>query len=320
LFLSYFPNNTIEILEGGIESGFHHVEAKQYKPRLLQVKGTRVAVRVNQVPLSASSLNSGDAFILDLGLTIYQWNGSKSSSYEKVKAGQVVRAMKDERGGKPVCQLHSEGDSDLAAEFWTTLGGKKPIAPADSNDEAAAKEALTERKLYRLSDSSGKLSFTLVKSGNLDKKDLDTNDVFVIDTGAEVFVWIGKKSSQQERKNGLQSAQQYLTDNNRPSYLPISRVMESGENQVFEALFSPVVQCRGIDEGPGQNEGYPHACCPHFPGGANTKYAFVQQQSQSASRLSGTKGVAKGSDADVEKAVQEVFGFFANKVSHHQFK
>lgn len=73
LFLGYFPENTIETMEGGIESGFKHVEVDKYEPRLLHVKGNRQNVRITQVPLVAKSLNSGDVFILDLGLEIYQW-------------------------------------------------------------------------------------------------------------------------------------------------------------------------------------------------------------------------------------------------------
>ena len=73
LFLSYFPNRTIEILDGGIESGFNHVEEKKYQPRLLHVKGKRNNIRVTQVGLSCKSLNSGDSFILDLGMEIIQW-------------------------------------------------------------------------------------------------------------------------------------------------------------------------------------------------------------------------------------------------------
>lgn len=81
LFLSYFPNHTIEILKGGIESGFNHVEAKKYQPRLLHVKGTRQNIRVSQVALACKSLNSGDAFILDLGLEIIQWFAWKNNFF-----------------------------------------------------------------------------------------------------------------------------------------------------------------------------------------------------------------------------------------------
>lgn len=52
---------------GGVASGFHHVVTNDISAeRLLHIKGRRV-VRATQVPLSWSSFNSGDCFILDLG-------------------------------------------------------------------------------------------------------------------------------------------------------------------------------------------------------------------------------------------------------------
>lgn len=51
----------------------------------------------------------------------------------------------------------------------------------------------------RLSDASGTLQFTEVASGTVHKSALNDHDVFVFDTGAEIFVWIGRGASQQER-------------------------------------------------------------------------------------------------------------------------
>src|SRR3989338_3674694 len=70
-FLSLFPGGMIQILAGGVESGFHHVAPEEYQPRLMHLKGTMGKVRVTQVPLACSSLNSGDVFILDAGLKIW---------------------------------------------------------------------------------------------------------------------------------------------------------------------------------------------------------------------------------------------------------
>ena len=54
-----------------------------------------------QVKLSWKSMNHGDAFILDMGLTIYPWLGSGVGRMEKIKAGEVARRIKDEeRGGR----------------------------------------------------------------------------------------------------------------------------------------------------------------------------------------------------------------------------
>jgi hypothetical protein len=69
LFQSYFVKG-IQYMEGGIASGFRQVKPDEYKPRLFQVRRTRKAVRAFEVPVKASSLNHGDVFILDAGVSL----------------------------------------------------------------------------------------------------------------------------------------------------------------------------------------------------------------------------------------------------------
>jgi len=316
LFLQYFPQRTIEILEGGIESGFNHVEPKKYQPRLLHVKGKRQNVRVTQVPLTCKSLNSGDSFILDLGLEIIQWNGKQASIHEKMKAGQVVRALRDERGAKPEAYIYEENDSDPGLQrFWDALGGKGKIksAKAGGDDAKAAAEAASQVKLYRLSDKKGSMNFTLEKTGSLSKNDLDTKDAFILDNGAEIFVWIGKKASKDERKYAMQFAQQYLRDNNRPAFLPISRVVEGGENAVFDLNFGGGELSRDLDFSADSGIA---PCCPHYPEGvASQKWSYSQQQSGGNSNPGakyGAIGVAPGA-RQLEQQAGELFSVFKNK-------
>jgi hypothetical protein len=54
----------VQYLDGGIESGFNHVEPDEEHPALFQVKGTKKRMTLTQVPVSRNSLNSGDSFIL----------------------------------------------------------------------------------------------------------------------------------------------------------------------------------------------------------------------------------------------------------------
>jgi gelsolin len=235
LFLSYFKNE-IKLLEGGVDSGFKHVEPEKYKPRLLHLKGKK-KVRVTEVELSFKSLNSGDVFVLDAGLNIYQWNGSKSGPMEKMKGAQLARALDDERKGLPKVHVFEESGKDLA-DFWKALGGSGPIASAEAGGDDAEHENKSDKKLFRLSDASGKLEFKEVAKGGAVKRNLlDPNDVFILDTGAEVFAWIGKGASVGERKSAMQYAQDYLVKFNRPLWLPIARVLEGGENEVFEQSF-----------------------------------------------------------------------------------
>jgi hypothetical protein len=51
--------------------------------------------------MKTSSLNEGDVFILDLGKTLFQWNGKQANKYEKFKGLEMITHIKDkERGGK----------------------------------------------------------------------------------------------------------------------------------------------------------------------------------------------------------------------------
>jgi len=231
LFLSYF-HNQIHLLDGGVESGFHHVKPEEYKPRLLHLKGKK-KVRVSQVELSRESLNSGDVFILDAGLTVYQWNGKDSGPMEKNKGATLCRAIDDERKGQPKVVVLEETSNNH--EFWTLLGGHGAIhsAAEGGNDDESKPQG--EKKLFRLSDATGSLTFKEVATGkDVTKAKLDSSDVFILDTGAEVFAWIGKGSSAGEKKSALKFAQDYLKKYNRPPHLPISRILEGGENEVFE--------------------------------------------------------------------------------------
>lgn len=45
--------------------------------------------------------------------------------------------------------------------------------------------------MYRLSDASGKMTFTTVSQGSLNKDNLDSKDVFLVDGGKHLFVWVG---------------------------------------------------------------------------------------------------------------------------------
>jgi gelsolin len=236
LFLSYFASKGgIRIMEGGVESGFNHVKPTEYKPRLLHLKGKKF-VRIVEVPLSHKSLNSGDCFILDAGLTIYSFIGKKAGIAEKQRVGQLAQAIDDERGGKPVRHVINEGDKGAeATAFWKALGGEGAVAADTGDDEAWEKK--TCKILFHYSDESGKDVFTKKSEGKIHKKDLDSKDAFVIDLGNQVWVWVGKKASEGEKSKALSKAHSYLKGNDRPSWTPISRIVEGSEPPSFWAAF-----------------------------------------------------------------------------------
>jgi gelsolin len=236
LFLGYFKNE-IKLLEGGVDSGFKHVEPEKYNPRLLHLKGKR-KVRVTQVDMTHKSLNSGDTFILDGGLSIYQWNGSKSGPQEKMKGAQLCRALVEERKGRAKAIVLEEGEKTAdSANFWKLLGGEGAVKTAEEGGDDAEHEKGGIKRLFQLSDASGKMVFKEVASGKIPRSKLDPNDVFIFDTGAEVFAWIGKGASADEKAKALGFAQDYLKQFNRPNFLPICKILQGSENSTFESAF-----------------------------------------------------------------------------------
>jgi len=235
LFLKCFAK-PIHILSGGVESGFNHVKPEEYAPRLLHIKG-RQKTRVKQVERTHKSLNSGDVFVLDMGLRIYQFNGQKSSPKERMKGAQLSRALDDERNGGAQITVFDESGGDLDL-FFKELGDHGPIQTAEeAGSDFDNEEKMGVKRLYRLSDHSGSLKFAEVAEGNVPRKHLDSSDVFIFDVGLEVFVWIGSRASVEEKSKSLIFAEKYLKEYNRPPYVPISRILEGGENEVFEACF-----------------------------------------------------------------------------------
>merc|ERR1719235_2998970 len=224
LFLSYFKDiGGVCLLEGGVASGFNKVKPEEFTPRLLLIKG-RKFVRVQEVPLEIASLNAGDVFVLDAGLKIYQWQGRKSSKEEKHRAGALSRSLDDQRSGKPDVEVLEQGEKGNE-DFWKHFGLTEE--PSDIKDEDANDDAWemdNSKKCFHLSDESGKLTFELKGEGTLSEDMLDEKDVFIIDAGHEIFCWIGKEASENERKQAMYRATKYIKDNGRPNYLPVTVV------------------------------------------------------------------------------------------------
>jgi len=238
-FLSLF-DNSIMYLEGGFDSDGRGTNWDQdvgdssYGTRLLHIKGHKDQVRVHRAPLSYRGLNSGDCFLVDAGLQIWQWNGKECNAAERRKATEVMRGIINERCGRPKVFNIDEGDEPEV--FWAFLGGKGTIATAIQGGDDIDDYQRVKPRLFRLSDSSGTLELTLVATGTSNNQALlDSNDVFLFDAGVEIFVWVGKNSSPDEKKNALGWAKKYSKDNQR--LVPVTRLVERGESDYFKAAF-----------------------------------------------------------------------------------
>jgi len=240
LFKSYFPKGLF-ILHGGFESGFHHVSAeKEFSPRLLEVTGDHRHAVVNEVSLNVSSINSANAYILDLGLIIIQFVGKKANITERGKCAQVAQSIYDDRGAKAHKFVVTEGDDDEnAKKFWQALGHDEPQAIAQTGTSRVVAHVPT-KELFKIheDENTHELTFTSIAKGDAVKKSLlKSNDAFALDLGNSVFVWVGAKATQKEKRNGLMVAQQYVTNHSagRNPHTRITRVVEGHESEEFIA-------------------------------------------------------------------------------------
>jgi len=240
-FLALFKGG-LRYLEGGVATGFKHVDRDAFTTRLLHVKGRR-NIRVAQVELSPASMNSGDVFILDAGRNIFQWNGKDSTNVEKVKALEVTRKIRDEeRSGNATITVLEEGKGG-DQDFWQKMGCPKPTkikTAADTGDDdnynvsANAKVAL-----YKISDASGKIVSSEIKVSPLKKELLDTNECFILDTASSgIFVWVGRKSSNDEKLHSMRMATDFIKSKGYPNWTPVVRVVEDGETPLFKQNFN----------------------------------------------------------------------------------
>uniref|UniRef100_A0A2N9I1D8 HP domain-containing protein n=1 Tax=Fagus sylvatica TaxID=28930 RepID=A0A2N9I1D8_FAGSY len=241
-FLSCFKPCIIP-QEGGISSGFKHAEAEEHKTRLYVCKGKHV-VHVKEIPFARSSLNHDDIFILDTKSKIFQFNGSNSSIQERAKALEVVQYIKDTyHDGK--CEVAAVEDGKLMAdaetgEFWGFFGGFAPLPRKTASDEDKTADS-HPTKLLRI--EKGKVE--PVDADSLTRELLDTNTCYLLDCGIEVFVWMGRNTSLDDRKTASGAAEELVSGPDRPK-AHIIRVIEGFETVMFRSKFDSWPQTTNI--------------------------------------------------------------------------
>ncbi|KAL1611205.1 hypothetical protein SLS59_000846 [Nothophoma quercina] len=232
----------LKILRGGVRSGFNHVDVNdepQHTDTLLRVfkhpspTAGRDAVLVHEVEPTWQSLDEGDVFVLDKGDKIFVWQGRKCSPMEKLKAAQVVNDLTIAKHVDVEVLSQEEARSRIFVDY---LGGKdldygttfecaRPVSTARERDV---------KKLFRLSDAGGELTFDLVKEGNgIRKGDLDENDVFLLDVGNSIWVWEGSGASRAEKAMWLKVAQRYLGVQPDAKGSSVAKVNQGNEGKAF---------------------------------------------------------------------------------------
>ncbi|XP_077377241.1 gelsolin-like isoform X2 [Festucalex cinctus] len=235
-FLGYFKVG-LKYLEGGVASGFQHVETNEVDvSRLLQVKGRRV-VRAMQVPLTWDSFNTGDTFILDLGKEIIQWSGCHSNHFEKLKATMVSKGIRDnERCGRASLLICDDGTE--VAKMTEMLGDKPELPEAQVDDSKMDACNRNLAKLYKVSNADGQVEVVAQRSP-FSQSALLSSDCFILDNGSNgrIYVWKGKAANAEERLAVLKLSEQFIHQMNYPTHTQVEVLPEHGETALFKQFF-----------------------------------------------------------------------------------
>ncbi|XP_028261392.1 advillin isoform X2 [Parambassis ranga] len=201
--------------------------------RLFQVHGSdSLNTKTIEVPALASSLNSNDVFLLKSQAGIYLWCGKGSSGDERAMAKEVssVIGQNSQRGSE---EIVAEGQEPIV--FWELLGGKAPYASEKRLQQGVLDH---QPRLFECSNKTGRFIVTEVTQFTQD--DLNEDDVMLLDTWDQVFLWIGKEANEVERKESVPTSQEYLRTHpgNRDLDTPIVMIKQGFEPPTFTGWFT----------------------------------------------------------------------------------
>ncbi|XP_020640277.3 advillin [Pogona vitticeps] len=224
-FLAVFKGKLV-IFEGGTSRKGGQEEESPV--RLFQIRGMDgTNTKAMEVPASASSLNSNDVFLLKTQGDHYLWYGKGSSGDEREMAKQLATTLCD-----GLQETVVEGQEPT--EFWELLGGKAPYA-----SEKRLQQEVPDHppRLFECSNKTGR--FVVLEITDFTQDDLCENDVMLLDTWDQIFLWIGKEANAEERKEALTTAQEYLQTHpsGRETDTPILIIKQGFEPPNFTGWF-----------------------------------------------------------------------------------
>lgn len=193
--------------------------------RLFHIRTSSVnASRAVEVSPCASNLNTNDVFVLKSPSSLFIWRGLGASDEEKNAAKYVVTIL----GGNPV----DVKEGAEPAGFWTALGGKK-----DYQTSKNLQKTVKPPRLFGCSNKTGRLVAEEVP-GEFTQSDLATDDVMLLDTWDQIFIWVGNDSNDEEKTGAPKIAKDYLdSDPSGRKGIPITTVKQGAEPPTFTGWF-----------------------------------------------------------------------------------
>lgn len=239
----------LEYLEGGIDSGFNRVEPTKEKPFFFKFRSRgKNKGELVQVPMTETSMDSQSGFILYADkATVWAWHGEDCKIFDKIACTQKAEELCTL--GTVTVLTQGDGD-DEDSEFWEYLEpgesgssvgslqrsksiGRISTGWKERENLANALEEFQPKLFVVDSDPTGPLE----EVGELNRDSLDDSNVFLLDSGWELFVWIGKAADPGEKVAALGAADRYAVTEPRAKELPVTVVKSGQESGAFFSFF-----------------------------------------------------------------------------------
>uniref|UniRef100_A0A8C6U295 Scinderin like b n=1 Tax=Neogobius melanostomus TaxID=47308 RepID=A0A8C6U295_9GOBI len=193
--------------------------------RLFHIRqSTSGATRAVEVEATASNLNTNDVFVLKSPSALFVWRGAGASDEEMAAAKHVAQYL----GGSPA----SVSEGSEPANFWSSLGGKKEYQTSKS-----LRDVVNPPRLFGCSNKTGRLAVEEVP-GDFSQVDLATDDVMLLDTWDQIFLWVGNDANEVEKKGAPKIAKEYVdTDPYGRKGTPITTIKQGAEPPTFTGWF-----------------------------------------------------------------------------------
>ncbi|KAJ3414280.1 hypothetical protein HDV05_006809 [Chytridiales sp. JEL 0842] len=224
----------------------------------------RAVIRLTGVEPSPRSLKSHEIIIIDNGLEVFQWNGDDVKALDKAKARMLAQYIcKSDRMGRATLVEMDEGRE--VDRLWDIITPEEESS--SSNDDQNEDEELestshlyTTPTLYKVlqpSESATDLPYLSdeeegpfdlvilgrgaepgVGDGNLRKAMLEADGCYILDTGVEMYLWVGKDASKDKKAAAAEKMALLIRSQSRPPWMYLHRAFQSVEPLSFKLHFS----------------------------------------------------------------------------------
>lgn len=196
---------------------------------------------VSQRPLQQSLLDSNDCFVLDtVDANIYVWVGKHCNAEEKQAAMRKAQGFIEKHNYPAwthILRIVEGAEPTAFAQYfqaWRTTSElhARLLRSVESDEEDQG----FEPRLFHVTLTKKRHRIRFEEVMDFEQEDLNEDDVMILDTGKEIFVWIGNGASDEEKEKIDSIQAKFIKKYNRED-VPITTLNQGEESSVFQDKF-----------------------------------------------------------------------------------